>query len=61
VAILTAIFEWAEENFEDFHIGEPISGRGSKSRPLPYILEAHLVAQLTEALRYKPESLGFYC
>jgi hypothetical protein len=59
VAFLTAIFEWAEENFEDSHIGEPISGRGSKSRPLSYIREAHAVAQLIASLRYKPESRGF--
>jgi hypothetical protein len=59
VAILTAVFEWAEENFVDSHIGEPISGRGSKSRPLPYIREVHAVAQLIAALGYKPESREF--
>jgi hypothetical protein len=59
VAFLKAIFELAEEDFEESHIGEPFSGRGSKSTPLPYIREAHAVAQLIAALRYKSESRGF--
>ena len=59
MAFLTAIFEWAEQNFEDSHIGEPISSQGSKSRLLPFTREADAVAKLVAALRYKSEIRGF--